>query len=80
MHFLSERPDNFARFNGGNFCLCIIDVQSACASVKTTEDGCMIRKWRIKVIRSRNKIVEPELLPKKERTKLFFYPENPENT
>ena len=35
MHFWSERPENFAHFNGGKFCLCIIDVQSACASVKT---------------------------------------------
>ena len=47
MHFWSKSPENFARFNGGKFCLCIIDVQSACASVKAMEDGCMIRKWCI---------------------------------
>ena len=30
----------------------------------------------LKVSRSRNKIIEPQILPKNERTNLFFYPEN----
>ena len=32
----------------------------------------------LKVSRSRNKIVEPQLLPKNERTNLFFYPDDSE--
>ena len=32
----------------------------------------------LKVSRSRNKIVEPKILPKNERTNLFFYPDNSE--
>ena len=34
--------------------------------------------FRLKLSRSRNKIVEPWLLPKKERTNLFFYPDDSE--
>ena len=33
----------------------------------------------IKVSKSRNKIVMPKLLPKNERTNLFFYPDDSEN-
>ena len=32
----------------------------------------------LKVSRSQNKIVEPKLLPKNERTNLFFYPDDSE--
>ena len=35
-----------------------------------------IKSGKLKVSRSQNKIVEPELLPKNKRTNLFFFPDD----
>ena len=44
---------------------------AGCAVLGSTEISAILQK----VSRSRNKIVMPKLLPKNERTNLFFYPE-----